>query len=105
MELKFIFTGFIFFILFGFIISLIAGYSPADSSEAYFNEIQEEFSGITGIVITGVLSFGIFLFGIFGINIIAGFYLLPVVINLMISSVGLLLMITFILWIWEKIVP
>ena len=104
-EFKFIFSGLVFFLLFGFLISMFAGYAPADDSASIIDEIKSEHAGITGIVYGGLLDFGVFLFGIFGINITLGFYMLPSIINVLISLFGILLIITFVLWAWEKIIP
>lgn len=99
MELKFIFAAFMFFLLFGFATQLIAGTTPADQKEEILQDVTEDL----GWIASGFITFGTGLFGIFGIDVFAGFVGMPIILTSIITMLGILLIVVFLLYVAEKI--
>jgi hypothetical protein len=99
MELKFIFAGFMFFLLIGFATQIIAGTTPPDEKDIILAEATEDL----GWVATGFITFGTGLFSIFGVDVFSGFVDMPTILVALISMFGTLLIVVFLLYVAEKI--
>jgi len=100
LEVNYIFTGILFFFLFGISLNLVL--SDADIEEKSFNnlleDMTEEMGAIAGTVISVIIGVGSFIFSLFGVSLISAVGVLPLWLNSFLGLYSIFITVFMVSW-------
>jgi len=100
LEVNYVFTGILFFFLFGISLNLVL--SDADIEEKSFNnlleDMTEEMGAIAGTVISVIIGVGSFIFSLFGVSLISAVGVLPLWLNSFLGLYSIFITVFMVSW-------
>jgi len=100
LEVNYVFTGVLFFFLFGLSLNLVL--SEADIEEKSFNnlleDMTEEMGAIAGSVISVIIGVGSFIFSLFGVSLISAVGVLPLWLNSFLALYSIFITVFMVSW-------
>jgi len=100
LEVNYVFTGVLFFFLFGLALNLVL--SDTDIEEKSFNnlleDMTEEMGTIAGSVISVIIGVGSFIFSLFGVSLISAVGVLPLWLNSFLALYSIFITVFMVSW-------
>jgi len=100
LEVNYLFTGLLFFFIFGIILSLVIGEEQIEeiTFTDVLEDLTEEMGAISGAVVATILGIGSLIFSIFGVSLIGGIGVLPIWFSSFISLYAIVVIVFGLAW-------